>query len=328
MFASASAGKGFGSAFDLSLGLSSASAASRAASAAFALASGRSLSFSFCFCFSLSLAACSSADVLGDARGELVEPAEAVAAPLDRRDHRDVEQLAGGQVLERVLVRTAADLDRDRDRHLVVIGQEPFDPRLVLEVERAVRPPKLLEPVVIGDEAWRDARREGGEQVRLVPAESAAPLGALRPVGQDGPLLHAEVEIDVLGRFAEGLHHRDGRDRELTTQLRALDLRPDRPDRPRHRVAVDAGLVQGSLGRAADPDRPLIDLDRELRTVLGAPESGGEGESDDQQKPANSGAGRVRGSSHGLLVDGVLDDRSGGAAATVAVAPAAAGARR
>ena len=137
-FASASAGKGFGSAFDLSLGLSSASAASRAASAALALASGRSFSLSFCFSFSLSLAACSSADVLGDARGELVEPAEAVAAPLDRRDHRDVEQIAGGQVLERVLIRTAADLDRDRDRHLVVIGQEPFDPRLVLEVKRAV----------------------------------------------------------------------------------------------------------------------------------------------------------------------------------------------
>ena len=69
------------------------------------------------------------------------------------------------------------------------------------------------------------------------------------------------------------------------------------------------------LGRAADPDRPLIDLDRELRTVLGSPERGGEGESDDQQEPANSGAGRVRGSSHGLLVDGVLDDRSEGAAA-------------
>ena len=47
--------------------------------------------------------------LLGDRRGQLVEPADAVAA-VGRGDDRDVQQPAVGQVLQRVLVGTAADL--------------------------------------------------------------------------------------------------------------------------------------------------------------------------------------------------------------------------
>ncbi len=75
--------------------------------------------------------------LLGNRRREGVEPADPVTSPLNGRDHRDVDQLLARQVLQRVLVGSAADLDRDRDGQLGVVGQKSLDPGLVLEVERA-----------------------------------------------------------------------------------------------------------------------------------------------------------------------------------------------
>ena len=146
-------------------------------------------------------------------------------AAVRRRDDGDVQQPVPGQVLQRVFVGTAADLDRDRHRQLGVVGEEPLGPRLVLEVQGRLDPPELLEPVGFREVAERDAGREGLGQVRLEPLEPAGALGARRPVGEDRPLLHAEVDVDVAARLAEELHDRDRRDRELAGQLLVFELR-------------------------------------------------------------------------------------------------------
>ena len=119
--------------------------------------------------------------LLGDRRGKLVEPADAESA-FRRRDHGDVAEPAVGEVLQRVVIGSAPDLDRDRDRELDVIGDEPLEVRLVLQEQGRLAGAQLLEPVALGDVALGDAGRRRGTQVRAEPLNPAAPLGARRPV--------------------------------------------------------------------------------------------------------------------------------------------------
>ena len=102
------------------------------------------------------------------------------------------------------------------------------------------------------------------------------------------PFFDPEVDVDVLLGLAEELHDGDRRDRELAGQLLAFELRPARADDAGHRVLVDARRVQRRLGRVADPDRPLVDLDPGRRPLVGRPRRGPGAEAERGRQPGRS----------------------------------------
>ena len=64
-----------------------------------------------------------------------------------------------------------------------------------------------------------------------------------------------------------------------------LELRPARADGAGHGVPVDARRVQRRLGRVADPDRPLVDLDRGRRPLVGPRRRGPGAEAEAERRP-------------------------------------------
>jgi len=225
--------------------------------------------------------------LLGGRRGEFVEPADAITV-LGRGDHGDVEEPAAGQVLQGVLIGASPDLQRDREGQLGVVGDEAFESGSILEEEGGFGRAKPLEPVAFRQVALRDPGRRIGDQVRLEPLQTTSAIRPRRPMGEERAFLRPELDVDIFLGLAEELHHGDWRDRELARQFGAFELRPARADVAGHGVPGNARRVHGRLGRVADPDRPLLDLDPGRRPLVGPSRRGPGAEAERGRQTARS----------------------------------------